>query len=53
MFIGSFEGDFEGFQNDTVSAITAFKAAGVTRLIIDLHNNGGGDFVLIRFVCLI
>ncbi|KAJ7856576.1 hypothetical protein B0H13DRAFT_2237799 [Mycena leptocephala] len=46
MFIGSFEGDFEGFQNDTVSAITAFKAAGVTRLIIDLHNNGGG------FVCL-
>ncbi|KAJ7178031.1 hypothetical protein C8R46DRAFT_1174054 [Mycena filopes] len=42
MFIGSFEGDFEGFQTDTESAVTAFKAAGVTRLIIDLSNNGGG-----------
>ncbi|KAJ7130238.1 hypothetical protein C8R44DRAFT_775165 [Mycena epipterygia] len=46
MFIGSFEGDFEGFQTDTVSAISAFKAAGVKKLIIDLSNNGGG------FVCL-
>ncbi|KAJ7028713.1 hypothetical protein C8F04DRAFT_1118448 [Mycena alexandri] len=46
MFIGSFEGDFNGFQNDTESAIAAFKAADVTRLIIDLSNNGGG------FVCL-
>ncbi|KAJ6591037.1 hypothetical protein DFH09DRAFT_1138386 [Mycena vulgaris] len=46
MFIGSFEGDFDGFQTDTVSAIDAFKAAGVTKLIIDLSNNGGG------FVCL-
>ncbi|KAJ7756929.1 hypothetical protein B0H16DRAFT_1537435 [Mycena metata] len=46
MFIGSFEGDFNGFQNDTQSAIAAFQAAGVTRLIIDLSNNGGG------FVCL-
>lgn len=41
MFIGSFEGDFDGFQNDTSSAISAFLAAGVTRLIIDLSNNGG------------
>ncbi|KAJ7672598.1 hypothetical protein DFH06DRAFT_96835 [Mycena polygramma] len=46
MFIGSFEGDFDGFQTDTISAIAAFKAAGVTRLLIDLSNNGGG------FVCL-
>ncbi|KAF7343425.1 TSPc domain-containing protein [Mycena venus] len=46
MFIGSFEGDFDGFQNDTQSAIAAFKAAGVTQLLIDLSNNGGG------FVCL-
>ncbi|KAJ6613551.1 hypothetical protein B0H10DRAFT_2047628 [Mycena sp. CBHHK59/15] len=46
MFIGSFEGDFEGFQTDTVSAISAFQAAGVTKLLIDLTNNGGG------FVCL-
>ena len=46
MFVGSFEGDFVQFQTDTVSAINAFKAAGVSRLIIDLSNNGGG------FVCL-
>lgn len=46
MFIGSFEGDFAGFQKDTASAIRAFKAAGVTKLIIDLTNNNGG------FVCL-
>jgi len=46
MFIGSFEGDFGEFQTDTVSAIAAFKDAGVARLIIDLSNNGGG------FVCL-
>jgi C-terminal processing protease CtpA/Prc len=45
MFIGSFEGDFEGFQTDTVSAIAAFKDAGVTRLIIDLTNNGGGNLL--------
>ncbi|KAJ7628461.1 hypothetical protein FB45DRAFT_1028550 [Roridomyces roridus] len=46
MFIGSFEGDFGGFQTDVVSAIDAFQEAGVTNLIIDLTNNGGG------FVCL-
>ncbi|KAJ6463910.1 hypothetical protein C8R45DRAFT_1024567 [Mycena sanguinolenta] len=46
MFVGSFEGDFTQFQNDTVSAITAFQEAGASRLIIDLSNNGGG------FVCL-
>ena len=46
MFVGSFEGDFVQFQTDTVSAINAFKAAGVSRLLIDLSNNGGG------FVCL-
>ncbi|KAJ7481527.1 hypothetical protein FB451DRAFT_1236280 [Mycena latifolia] len=46
MFVGSFEGDFNGFQTDTVSIISAFQAAGVKKLIIDLSNNGGG------FVCL-
>ncbi|KAJ7291209.1 hypothetical protein C8J57DRAFT_1271818 [Mycena rebaudengoi] len=46
MFIGSFGGDFAGFQTDVVSAVSAFKAAGVTKLLIDLTNNGGG------FVCL-
>lgn len=46
MFVGSFEGDFDQFMSDTVQAINAFKEAGVTRLILDLTNNGGG------FVCL-
>ncbi|THU97635.1 hypothetical protein K435DRAFT_753812 [Dendrothele bispora CBS 962.96] len=47
MFVGSFEpDDFDQFQTDVVDAIDSFKAAGVTRLLIDLTNNGGG------FVCL-
>ncbi|PFH53432.1 hypothetical protein AMATHDRAFT_1097 [Amanita thiersii Skay4041] len=46
MFVGSFGGDFFGFQSDVVSAIRAFQHAGVTQLLIDLTNNGGG------FVCL-
>lgn len=41
MFVGSFGGDFDGFQADTVAAINSFKAAGVTQLLIDLTNNGG------------
>lgn len=46
MFVGSFEGDFDGFQSDTVSAINAFKQAGVTKLLIDLTNNGGSSLQL-------
>ncbi|KAG6860617.1 hypothetical protein C0995_009371 [Termitomyces sp. Mi166 len=46
MFVGSFEGDFDGFQADVVSTIEVFKKAGITQLLIDLTNNGGG------FVCL-
>ncbi|EKM57181.1 uncharacterized protein PHACADRAFT_160711 [Phanerochaete carnosa HHB-10118-sp] len=46
MFVGSFEGDFNQFQTDTDAAIKQFKASGVTRLLVDLTNNGGG------FVCL-
>lgn len=41
MFVGSFEGDFNQFQTDTAAAIKQFKASGVTRLIVDLTNNGG------------
>lgn len=41
MFVGSFEGDFVQFQTDTVSAMNAFKKAGVSRLLIDLTDNGG------------
>ncbi|KAF8958955.1 hypothetical protein BDZ97DRAFT_1429044 [Flammula alnicola] len=47
MFVGSFEpNDFNQFQTDVVAAVTSLKAAGVTKLLIDLTNNGGG------FVCL-
>ncbi|TDL16110.1 hypothetical protein BD410DRAFT_844665 [Rickenella mellea] len=46
MFVGSFEGDFVQFQTDTVSAVDAFQKAGVSRVLIDLTDNGGG------FVCL-
>ncbi len=46
MFVGSFEGDFVQFQTDTVSAFNGFKKAGVSRLLIDLTNNGGiSDFI--------
>lgn len=41
MFVGSFDGDFAQFQTDTVAAMNSFKAAGVSRLLLDLTNNGG------------
>ncbi|KAI0657448.1 hypothetical protein C8Q70DRAFT_1055626 [Cubamyces menziesii] len=47
MFVGSFEpDDFFQFQTDVQTTITAFQEAGVSQLLIDLTNNGGG------FVCL-
>lgn len=46
MFVGSFGGDFNQFQTDTVAAFDQFKASGVSRLLIDLTNNGGNiEFV--------
>jgi hypothetical protein len=41
LFVGSFGGDEQMFQQDTVTAVTAFKEKGVTQLIVDLTNNGG------------
>jgi hypothetical protein len=41
MFVGSFTGDFFGFQSDVAAAIADFKSKGVTNLLIDLTNNGG------------
>jgi hypothetical protein len=47
MFVGSFSpDDFDAFMADTVSAVTALKSAGATRLLIDLTDNGGG------YICL-
>lgn len=44
MFVGSFEpDDFDQFQADVVATTAAFKSAGVTQLLIDLTNNGGGQ----------
>ncbi|KAI9513435.1 hypothetical protein F5148DRAFT_5147 [Russula earlei] len=46
MFVGSFDGNFTQFPNDVVAAINDLQASGVTNLLIDVTNNGGG------FVCL-
>lgn len=48
MFVGSFEGGFSQFQTDVDAAIKQFKSSGVTRVIIDLTNNGGTDQILLR-----
>lgn len=41
MFLGSFDGDFDGFQNDVAAAIRAFRQAKVTQVLLDLTDNGG------------
>lgn len=42
MFVGTFSpADFYGFQDDVKSAMDKFQEAGVTKLLIDLTNNGG------------
>ncbi|KIJ47498.1 hypothetical protein M422DRAFT_248919, partial [Sphaerobolus stellatus SS14] len=46
LFVGSFEGSEQQFQQDTVTAMNTFQQRGVKQLIIDVTNNGGG------FVCL-
>ncbi|KAL1948464.1 hypothetical protein VTO73DRAFT_12539 [Trametes versicolor] len=47
MFVGSFEpDDFDQFQTDVQATVTQFQEAGVSQLLVDLTNNGGG------FVCL-
>ncbi|KAF8607362.1 hypothetical protein BDV93DRAFT_553078 [Ceratobasidium sp. AG-I] len=46
LMVGSFGGDYVGFQNDTVAALAKFKAAKLTQLIVDTTGNGGG------YVCL-
>ncbi|CAE6396376.1 unnamed protein product [Rhizoctonia solani] len=46
LMVGSFGGDYVGFQNDTFDALSKLKAANVQQLIVDTTGNGGG------FVCL-
>ncbi|KAG8685120.1 hypothetical protein FRC09_014948, partial [Ceratobasidium sp. 395] len=46
LMVGSFGGDYVGFQNDTIAALAKFKAARVQQLIVDTTGNGGG------YVCL-
>ena len=47
MFVGSFDGDFDGFQSDVVQAVRALKQAKITQVILDLSNNGG------VFICVV
>ena len=42
--------DTDNFQTSIVQGIAAFKAAGVTRLIIDVTGNGGGYVCLGQFL---
>ena len=43
-YVGSFSPvTLTQFQNDTVAIIKDFQAANVSRLLIDLTNNGGKD----------
>ncbi|KAF8327612.1 uncharacterized protein EI90DRAFT_3146311 [Cantharellus anzutake] len=47
MMVGSFEPrGFVQFQQDVIDSLSKFRAAKVTKLIIDVSNNGGG------YVCL-
>ena len=51
MYVSTFSPDnFDGFQRDVESAVKEFTSKGVTKLIVDLHNNGGTDSVSFRFV---
>ncbi|KZT64325.1 hypothetical protein DAEQUDRAFT_39563 [Daedalea quercina L-15889] len=47
MFVGSFDPeDYYSFQSQVADVVSAFQNAGVTQLLVDLTNNGGG------YVCL-
>ncbi|KAH8986939.1 hypothetical protein EDB86DRAFT_2809239 [Lactarius hatsudake] len=46
MFVGSFDEDLVQFPLDVDAAVKQFKASGVTNLLIDVTNNGGG------YICL-
>ncbi|KAF8270058.1 hypothetical protein EI94DRAFT_1771038 [Lactarius quietus] len=50
MFVSSFGGDFYQFQFDVQAAVKQFKASGVTNLLIDVTNNGGGYVDLAFFL---
>ncbi len=41
MFVSSFEGHYTAFQKDVQAAIGEFQQSNVTRLIVDVTNNGG------------
>ncbi|KAH8833458.1 hypothetical protein DL96DRAFT_1771318 [Flagelloscypha sp. PMI_526] len=51
MFVTTFSpSDFYAFQGHVTAVINDFKAAGVTKLIIDTSNNGGGYVCLGQFL---
>jgi C-terminal processing protease CtpA/Prc len=52
--VGTFgPADYDGFQVDTVEGIKALKAKGVTKIIVDVHNNPGGYVCLGAFLYLV
>ena len=51
MYVGTFyPDDVDGFQHDVESAVKEFINKGVTKLIVDLHNNGGMSSISFRFI---
>ncbi|CAE6477326.1 unnamed protein product [Rhizoctonia solani] len=50
LMVGSFGGDYVGFQNDTFKALSKFKAAKVQQLIVDTTGNGGGYVCLGKYI---
>ncbi|KAM5545927.1 hypothetical protein V8D89_000053 [Ganoderma adspersum] len=51
MFVSSFEpDDANAFMTDVQTAFTQFKAKGVSQLLLDLTNNGGGYVCLGQFL---
>ena len=51
MYVSTFSpANFEQFQHDVEDAVKEFTSKGVTKLIVDLHNNGGKSSVGFRFV---
>ncbi|KAF5323124.1 hypothetical protein D9611_009260 [Ephemerocybe angulata] len=46
MYVSSFGGDYYSFQLGVAASMWSFQQAGVTQLLIDVSNNGGG------YVCL-
>ncbi|KAF8310106.1 hypothetical protein DL93DRAFT_2214513 [Clavulina sp. PMI_390] len=53
LMVGSFSpANYTGFQADVMAAITSFQSQGVTKVIVDVTDNGGGYVCLGEFLHL-